>query len=124
MTGRPSTLTLVVVDDDEHIRRAVGRLLRSLGHTVHVFESAEAYLAGSCQADCAILDIDLPGISGLQLEEQLRRQGHRMAVVFVTAHDERNFLDAVRDTRWPYLKKPIDEHGLLDAIRRATGDQG
>ena len=124
MTGRPSTLTLVVVDDDEHIRCAVGRLLRSLGHTVHAFESAEAYLAGSCQADCAILDIDLPGISGLELEEQLRRQGRPMAVVFVTAHDEREFLETVRDTRWPYLKKPLDEHGLLDAIRRATSDQG
>ena len=124
MTGRPSSMTLVVVDDDEHIRRAVGRLLRSLGHTVHVFESAEAYLAGSCQADCAILDIDLPGISGLELEGRLRRQGHPMPVVFVTAHDEQDFLEAVQETQRPYLKKPLDEHGLLDAIRRATGDQG
>ena len=99
-------------------------MLRSLGHTVHVFESAEAYLAGSCQADCAILDIDLPGISGLELEGRLRRQGHPMAVVFVTAHDEQDFLEAVQETHRPYLKKPLDEHGLLDAIRRATSDQG
>lgn len=77
-----------------------------------------------CQADCAILDIDLPGISGLELEEQLRRHGGPMAVVFVTAHDERECLEAVRDTRWPYLKKPLDEHGLLDAIQRATSNQG
>ena len=47
-----------------------------------------------------------------------------MAVVFVTAHDERECLEAVRDTRWPYLKKPLDEHGLLDAIQRATSNQG
>ncbi len=47
-----------------------------------------------------------------------------MAVVFVTAHDEQDFLEAVQETQRPYLKKPLDEHGLLDAIRRATSDQG
>jgi FixJ family two-component response regulator len=123
MITRLSSLTLVVIDDDEHIRRAVGRFLRSHGHQVHAFESAEAYLARSCEADCAILDIDLPGISGLQLHERLRQEGRGIPIVFITAHDELRMVAAVKGTQSPLLRKPLDEHVLLDAIARATGDR-
>ena len=116
-------LTLVVVDDDDQIRRAVGRFLRSHGHRVHVFDSAEAYLERDCEADCAILDIDLPGLSGLQLAERLRQEGRRLPVVFITAHDELAILAAVQETHRPFLRKPLDESDLLDAIARATRDQ-
>ena len=88
MLTRLSSLTLVVIDDDEHIRRAVDRFLRSHGHRVHLFESAEAYLERTCEADCAILDIDLPGISGLELHERLKQEGRDLPIVFITAHDE------------------------------------
>jgi FixJ family two-component response regulator len=57
-----SRLVLVLVDDDHYIRRAIGRLLRSYGHKVRVFASAEAYLTEACEADCVILDIKLPGV--------------------------------------------------------------
>src|SRR5262245_19259183 len=119
MTGRQSPLTVVVVDDDERIRRAIGRLLRSHGYVVQVFDSAEAYLARGSRADCAILDIELPDISGLELSERLQVDGHAMPVVFITAHDELDILAAVQQTRRPLLKKPIDEEELLDAIARA-----
>ena len=122
MTGRQSPLTVVVVDDDERIRRAIGRLLRSHGHIVHVFDSAEAYLAEECRADCAILDIELPNISGLELSERLRANGRPIPVVFITAHDELHILAAVQQTRSPLLKKPIDEQELLDAIARAMSN--
>lgn len=115
--------TLVVVDDDAHIRRAVGRLLRSHGHVVHAFDSAEAYLARPGHADCAIVDIKLPGLSGLELYEHLNRQGSRLPFVFITAHDDLNILEAVQRTRSPFLRKPLDEHVLLDAIARAIGDR-
>jgi FixJ family two-component response regulator len=115
-------LTLVVVDDDEHIRRAVGRLLRSHGHRVVAFDSAEAYLAGTCDADCVILDIGLPGMSGLELNQRLTAHGPHPPIVFVTAYDELKVLAAVQETQCPFLRKPIDEIGLLDAIARATGD--
>ena len=115
-------LTLLVVDDDAQIRRAVGRFLRSQGHEVLAFDSAEAYLASGCPADCAILDIDLPGISGLELAEELGKEGRRMPVVFVTAHDELDILAAVQRTCRPFLRKPLDANGLLSAIARATGD--
>ena len=121
MTASTSKLTLVVVDDDTDIRRAVGRSLRSYGHKVHLFESGEAYLAEDCQADCAIVDINLPGVSGLKLEEQLRRNGRQIPVVFITAHDDLANR-ALRTTGMPVLRKPLDEHDLLDAIAQVTGN--
>ena len=119
MTPSSSKLTLVVVDDDMDIRRAVGRSLRSYGHEVHLFESGEAYLAENCAADCAIVDIGLPGVSGLEMEEQMRRRGRSIPVVFITAHDDLA-RRAVQKTPMPVLKKPLDEHDLLDAIAAAT----
>jgi FixJ family two-component response regulator len=113
-------LVFVVVDDDRGVRRAVGRLLRSCGHVVHVFESAEAYLARDCRADCAILDIHLSGISGLELEGRLRQAGRGIPVVFITAHDDAATRAAAQDVCMPFLTKPFDEAGLLDAIARAT----
>jgi two-component system response regulator FixJ len=118
-------LTLVVVEDDTDIRRAMGRSLRSYGHKVHLFESGEAYLAedgkADCAiADCAIVDIGLPGVSGLEMEEQLRKRGRGLPVVFITAHDDLA-RRAVRTTGMPVLRKPLDEHELLDAIALVTG---
>ena len=113
-------LVLAVVDDDPDIRSALCRLLRSHGHEVHLFPSAEAYLAADCSADCAILDIQLPGISGLDLEGRLREAGSETTVVFITAHDDPQTREAIRRTRRPSLQKPFDEQGLLDALARAT----
>ena len=121
LAGVPK-MTLVVVDDDGDIRRAVGRSLRSYGHEVHLFESGEAYLAKSCDADCAIVDIGLPGVSGLEVEERMRRGGRHIPVVFITAHDDLA-RRAIQKTAMPVLKKPLDEHDLLDAIAQVTGDR-
>ena len=120
MAMSASKLTLVVVDDDTDIRRAVGRSLRSYGHKVHLFESGEAYLAEHCEADCAIVDIGLPGVNGLEMEEQLRKSGRGIPVVFITAHDDLA-TRAVRTTGMPVLRKPLDESDLLDAIAQVTG---
>jgi FixJ family two-component response regulator len=113
-------MSLAVVDDDAQIRRALGRLLRSHGHEVEEFDSAEAYLARTPAADCAIVDIELPGISGIELEERMRREGRAMAVVFITAHDDQALLSAVQRTHRTLLRKPLEERDLLDAIERAT----
>ena len=123
MLARPSKLILVIVDDDQFIRRAMGRLLSSHGHEVHVFESAEAYLVRHCEADCAILDIELPGLSGLELEEQMRHEGRGVPVVFITAHDELASRATVQLPHRLVLRKPVDEDGLLDAISRATANR-
>ena len=116
-------LNLIVVDDDEHIRRAVGRVLRSHGHEVRAFESAEAYLADGCTADCVIVDVDLPGMNGLEFDDRLMQQGRHIPAVFITAHDELKIFEAVHRRRRPLLKKPLDEESLLAAIAAVTTDQ-
>jgi FixJ family two-component response regulator len=113
-----SALHLVVIDDDEDIRRALQRFLRSYGHDVRVFDSAEAYLSQHTEADCAILDIELPGLSGLELEDRMTREGRAIPVVFITAHDE--LASRACSHTHTLLTKPLDEQDLLDAITRAT----
>jgi two-component system response regulator FixJ len=120
MAVNTSRLTVVVVDDDLDIRRAVGRSLRSYGYEVRLFESGEAYLSQRCEGDCAIFDISLPGVSGLELAEQIRRHGSGMPIVFITAHDELA-RRAERHTLMPVLKKPLGEDDLLEAIAQVTG---
>ncbi len=79
--------TLVVVEDDDQVRRALTRLLCACGYGVRAFDSAETWLAGICQADGAIIDINLPGMSGLELDERLKREGRAIPTVFITALD-------------------------------------
>jgi FixJ family two-component response regulator len=106
--------TLVVVEDDDHVRRALIRLLCSRGYGVRAFDSAEAWLAVICPADGAIIDINLPGMSGLDLDERLRREGRAIPTVFITAHDEPGPV-----TSRVILQKPLDAEALLDAIGHA-----
>lgn len=119
-----TNLTVIIVDDDLNIRRGVASLMRALGHQTFAFASAEECLAHAVRADCAILDIALPGISGLELHARLEAQGRAIPVVFVTAKDDLPLQAAVQRTRQPLLRKPLDEDALVDAIARATGDAG
>ena len=121
MSVRNGKLKLAVVDDDLDVRRAMGRFLRSYGHDVQAFESAEAYLADRCEPDCAILDIELPGLSGLELEQRMRQEGSRVPVVFVSAHDDLVARTKAIQPEAQFLRKPLDEAGLLAAIAQATG---
>jgi two-component system, LuxR family, response regulator FixJ len=107
--------TLVVVEDDEDVRRALTRFLGLYGYGVRAFDSAEAWLAGICPADGAIIDINLPGMSGLELDERLRREGRAIPTVFITAHDDPGPAAAGRII----LQKPLDPQSLLDAIEHA-----
>jgi FixJ family two-component response regulator len=115
----PSPLTVIVVDDDVDIRRAVGRSLRSYGHRVHLFESGEECLAQNCDGDCAIVDIGLPGVSGLEMAERLRERGRGMPVVFITAQDDAANRAGLR-TRMPVLKKPLDEREAIDQVTASS----
>lgn len=115
LTVTDRRLTLVVVEDDEHVRRALTRLLCSHGYGVRTFDTAEACLAGLCPADGAIVDINLPGMSGFELDERLRREGRAIPTVFITADDEPGPAPAGR----VILQKPFDEQALLDAVEHA-----
>ena len=123
---RPS---LVVVEDAEDVRRALTRFLSSHGYGVRAFDSAEAWLAAICAADVAIIDINLPGMSGLELDDRLRREARAIPTVFITADDEPG---PERESR-TILLKPFDPQSLLDAIdhviatrdgARVAGDPG
>jgi FixJ family two-component response regulator len=120
---REDELHLIIVDDDADIRRGLAVLLRSHGHGVTTFESAEDYLAHAVGAHCAIVDVKLPGMSGPELYERVHASGSRLPIVFITAHVEPSVLDAARRTRWPLLRKPLVEDDLLDAIERAMRAQ-
>jgi FixJ family two-component response regulator len=116
------SLTVFVVDDDESVRRALTRLLRSNGYQVVTFESAEDFLQfSSVPSDaCLILDIRLQGMSGLDLYDNLACSGMKIPVIFITACDDQQ-LQARAEKTGPvaYLRKPFGEESLLSALHLA-----
>jgi len=113
---------IFVVDDDASIRRAVRRLLLSLQLPVQMFGSAEEFLANvnSDARGCVVLDVRLPGMSGLQLQQRLCDEEWQLPVIFITAHDDGDSRDvALRKGATAYLRKPFDRAQLLSSIHRA-----
>jgi FixJ family two-component response regulator len=114
--------TVFVVDDDESVRKALARLIRSAGMTARSFPTAEAFLAESHvePASCLVLDVRLPGLNGLQLQEALNRKGYPLAIIFITGHgDVPTSVRAMKAGAVDFLQKPFEDSDLLDAIRRA-----
>ncbi len=114
---------VAIVDDDEGFLRAIGRLLRAAGLEPTAYPSAEAFLAdASCTArDCAVFDIHLGGMSGLDLRRHLTLTGNSVPVIFVTAHDDERTREEAREVGCSaYLRKPVPGKALLDAISRAV----
>ena len=113
---------VAVVDDDESVRESLPDLLRELGYAVRAFSSAEAFLASDCvgQIRCLILDVAMPGMSGPDLQRELRRSRREIPIVFITAHqDETVRPRLLRDGALECLFKPFSETALLAAINTA-----
>jgi FixJ family two-component response regulator len=114
----PSLIT--VVDDDASVRESMSSLLRSVGHAVHVFGSAEELVASAVLEEtvCVITDVRMPGMSGLQLQRRLAQSHPRLPVIVMTGHvsEEEVRLRALRDGAVDYLTKPLDEETVLRAI--------
>jgi FixJ family two-component response regulator len=112
-----------VVDDDTSVRRSLDRLIRSAGLEVNVFASAEEFLNSNHtpKADCLILDVRLPGMSGIELHRHLLASKCKVPVVFITAHasDDRARSEATSDWTVAYLIKPLDGDEVLDAVDAA-----
>ena len=111
-----------VVDDDALVRRALGRLCKLEGFTVNLFESAEDFLEANRtnDTDCIVLDVHLPGRSGLQLQQDLRTSGKRVPIIFVTAfEDDQSRQNALESGAIDFLTKPLDNQRLLCVIQRA-----
>lgn len=115
-------ITILVVDDDEPVRRAVRRLLMSNGYAVIAFASAEELLQSRLVWDntCLLLDIRLTGLSGLDLYAELISSGVKRPVIFMTAHDRAQWqAKAEKAGAVAFLRKPFAEHSLLNAIALA-----
>jgi FixJ family two-component response regulator len=117
-------LKIYVVDDDPSVCKALKRLIRSAGMAAHSFPSAEDFLASELPLpDCLVLDLRMPGMSGLELQQQLAAEHREVPIVFISAHDD----DPTRQTALAegaaaFLHKPFDDHALLSALSRATSD--
>ena len=111
-----------VVDDDESVREALPDLLGELGFAPHAFASAQAFLASDLlhQADCLILDVAMPGMTGPELHLELSRRGHRVPVVFITAHADTDLRPRlIGQGAVECLFKPFSDTALLDALNAA-----
>jgi len=120
------TALISIVDDDESIREAIQSLLRSVGFRAKTFASAEQFLQSDQieNTACLILDVRMPGMSGLELQRRLMATQCRIPIVFVTAHgDEEARSRALQEGAVEFLLKPFSEEALLNAIQAALHAQ-
>jgi len=113
---------IAIVDDDESVQSALQDLLEAVGLSTRSFGSAEDFLASGQHrnAACLVVDIRMPGMSGLELQAKLKAEGSRVPIIFITAHgDEKMRLQAMRAGAVDFLTKPFDQDVLLDCIRAA-----
>ena len=113
---------IAVVDDDRSVREALENLISSVGFEVKLFASAEDFLDSDTplQTDCAILDVRLPGISGLELQQRLTANGQSIPVIIITAEgDDKTQDQAVAAGAIAFLEKPVKEEVLLAALDSA-----
>jgi two-component system response regulator FixJ len=113
---------VAIVDDDESMRGALEGLLKQAGLPVRTFASAEDFLDSGLQhhTACLIADIQMPGMSGLDLQAGLNAQQIRIPTIFITAHGDAHMrMQALRAGAVEFLAKPFDDELLLDSVRAA-----
>lgn len=121
MVERPS---VSIVDDDVWARVGIGEFVESLGYKAWTFESGRDFLESDCVANssCVIVDLQMPGMSGLELQRQLRVLGHYTPIIFVTAFpSEAYHAQALNVGALGFLTKPVDERSLIECLSRAIG---
>jgi two-component system response regulator FixJ len=121
----PSNLarpTIFVVDDDAAVRDALKLLLRSVGHAVETFGSAQEFLDayGEDRAGCLVLDIRMPGMSGLELQQKLNEKHSILPIIFITGHgDVPMAVEAMQAGAVDFIQKPFRDQDLIDRINQA-----
>ena len=129
----PGKLLIAVVDDDESVCRALGRLVRSLGMDAQTFARGREFVdlleaAPSFNPDCVVLDIQMPDLNGIETQNEIRRWRPRLPVIFITAHDEPDARTrAIAGGAVAFLRKPFDDalfiHTLTVALPRNVQDK-
>ncbi len=117
-----SVSVIAVVDDDESVRESLHGLLRSLGYRVRVFTSGEEFLKANQLSEtyCLILDVRMPGMTGIELQRQLRARNLGIPIIFITAHgDDETNTQALGGGAAAFLIKPLSEESLLGALNLA-----
>ena len=111
-----------VVDDDESVRESLPDLLREFGYAARIFSSAEEFLASDCvdQTRCLMLDIGMPGMTGPDLQRELKLRGQQIPIVFITAHrDEAIRTRVLEEGAVECLFKPFSDTAVLEALNAA-----
>jgi FixJ family two-component response regulator len=123
MSGRLATnATVFLVDDDASVRKALTRLLRSAGYDVKAFASAREFLDNAQDEGpaCLVLDIRMPGLSGIDLQRELQTANAILPIIFITGHgDIPTSVKAMKAGAVDFLPKPVKDHDLLTAIEQA-----
>ena len=116
---------IAIVDDDDSVCRAMSRLVRSLGMEANAFASGREFVdriesTPSFQPDCVVLDVQMPGMNGLQVQERLASLGNPLPVIFITAHDEAGVRDrALAAGAVAFLHKPFNDELFITTLRQA-----
>src|SRR5262249_18324675 len=111
---------IYVIDDDPSVREGVADLLRSVGHAVHAFGSAQEFLDGARPdaPGCIVLDVRLPGPSGLEVQRMLTKSDIQLPIIFISGHgDIPMSVHAIKSGAIEFLTKPLHEQKLLDAVQ-------
>lgn len=114
---------VAVVDDEESVRKALGRLIRSAGYAVETFGSAVEFMHSlqRQRPDCVVLDMWMPAVSGLEVQSAIVRSGVAVPVIVITGDDSPETRErALRQGACAYLRKPVDDTLLLEAIQGAV----
>jgi len=120
MTDKPTTI--FIIDDDLSVRRGLSRLLRVAGFNAEVFASAQEFLAREHYdgPGCIVLDVQMPGLSGLDLQAELNKAEYSMPIILISAHgDVPITVQAMKEGAVDFLTKPVDRDQLLAVIRSA-----
>lgn len=117
-------LVISIIDDDASVRTATSRLVRSLGYVACTFSSADEFLKSPQieMTSCVIADVQMPHLSGVELQDLLHSQNRRLPIIFITAFPEESIrARALRAGAVCFLTKPIDAPTLIDHIHSAVG---
>jgi|SRR6476660_4880563 len=111
-----------IVDDDQAVREAIQKLVRSMGYDVCTFASAEEFFESSRMHDasCVITDVHMPGLNGIEFQDRLLAKGNRVPIIFITAYPEESLrIRAMKSGAVCFMSKPFSDEALVGCIDRA-----